>query len=121
MKKNTNRLPEVVYISGPVSGRPFWKVWEDFEHAEYMLRARGFKTVNPLYNGVHYSAPHAAHMKEDIKMECGCDAIYYIPHPRRWVSLGVWQERLVSWFIGLRTVRCREVLGIREKERREDG
>lgn len=109
-----------VYISGRITGLTFDAVKSKFTAAAHELRAQGHEAVNPLENGVHYSAPHAAHMKEDIKMECGCDAIYYIPHPRRWVSLGVWQERLVSWFIGLRTIRCREVRGIREKERKED-
>lgn len=99
-----------VYISGPISGRPFWKVCDDFNKAEELLNAAGFSTVNPLRNGLPFNASHAAHMKKDITMECGCDRIYYVRHWKRWVSVGVWMERLVAWCTGIAEVRKKEML-----------
>lgn len=98
-----------VYISGPISGRRFINVYNDFSSVENRLLALGFKVVNPLKNGVHFRASHAEHMKADIANECKCHRIYYIRHWRRWFSRGVWMERIVAWAIGLSTLREKEL------------
>lgn len=98
-----------VYISGPISGRKFMNVYQDFSRAEKALKDRGYEVINPLNNGVHFLAPHCEHMRVDLGNECRCQGIYYIKHWRRWVSKGVWIERIVAKAIGMKVLGEKDV------------
>lgn len=68
-----------VYISGPISGRPYEEVKREFSNAYEMLCERGYKPVNPLNNGVAVNAPWEVHMAADIDLLAGCGKIYLLP------------------------------------------
>lgn len=65
-----------VFISGKVSGLPYEEAWMNFQMAEERLIEDGYDVVNPLRNGLDPEDPWEAHMKKDIEMLMGCDAIY---------------------------------------------
>ena len=104
MSDNKKTTLKRVYISGPISGRRFVDVYQDFSRAEKLLKDHGYDEIKPLKNGVHFLAPHSEHMRVDIGNECRCQGIYYIKHWRRWVSKGVWTERIVAMSIGLEVI-----------------
>jgi len=49
-----------------------------FESAAAVLRALGWKPINPFENGVSQNAHWRAHMKVDLAMLLQCDAIYLL-------------------------------------------
>lgn len=88
-----------VYISGKVTGLPYEEAWMNFQVVEEMLREEGYDVVNPLKNGLNPDDPWTAHMKEDIKLLMGCDAIYMI---KGWEeSRGSCIEHVISRMIGI--------------------
>lgn len=68
----------VVYISGAITGLSIETVITEFGNAEKELQTKGYKTKNPLHNGLESSAAWEAHMIADIKMLLDCDCIYMI-------------------------------------------
>jgi len=71
-----------VYISGRVTGLPYEEAWMNFQMVEDLLIEDGYDVVNPLRNGLDPDDPWEAHMKEDIRLLMGCDAIYMMDNWR---------------------------------------
>lgn len=63
-----------IYISGPISGMPDGNR-AAFEAAEKAVQDAGHDPVNPHNNGVADGATWAQHMRTDIVMMLGCDAV----------------------------------------------
>ena len=67
-----------IYISGPITGLTYEQAWLNFKTAEEHLIEEGYDVVNPFNNGLDPDDPWEAHMKADIKLLMGCDAIYIL-------------------------------------------
>lgn len=67
-----------VYISGAITGVPAAEADARFRRAERYLRRRGMRPVCPLDNGLDPSAAWECHMRRDLEMLDGCDAIYML-------------------------------------------
>lgn len=67
-----------VYISGAITGLPAEEAAERFRRAERRLRRAGMVPVCPLDNGLDASAGWAQHMRRDLEMLAGCDAVYML-------------------------------------------
>lgn len=68
---------ELIYISGPISGRSVRSRWLDFEQKVADLYAQGWAPVNPISlfsMAVPYT--HEQYMKVDLAILMQCDAIY---------------------------------------------
>lgn len=68
-----------VYVSGKISGESLKDVRFYFEAAKARLMKKGYDVITPFENGLPPSAPYAEHMKADIRMLLGCDAIFMLP------------------------------------------
>jgi hypothetical protein len=72
-----------VYISGQIAGLEEQVARERFESAETLLSDIGLIPVNPLSNGLHFTARWEEHIVRGIELLMGCDAI---------MLLGNWEE-----------------------------
>lgn len=89
-----------VYISGPVTGLPCEEAERAFAAAEKAIRKAGHEPVNPLANGLPVSAVWHEHMRADIKMLLGCQAIYMLD---RWEqSDGARLEWMIAFRLGFK-------------------
>ena len=61
-----------IYISGQITGLPYEEVKAKFKEAEDTLHAQGYKTVNPLKNGIPTQASWEIHIAMDIILLLGC-------------------------------------------------
>ena len=88
-----------LYLSLPISGYDINERRATAERKKRELESLGFDVVNPLDNGLPEDAGTHAHMKRDIEMLLGCDAIYMM---KRWLhSAGCKCEFDVATAIGL--------------------
>lgn len=79
MAKAAPRAEAVLYLSGPVSGMPDRNA-PGFDLAEQQLHARGYRTVNPLRNGLPRDADWQDHMRTDLQDMLGCcQALVLLP------------------------------------------
>lgn len=69
-----------VYISGRISGLPEPLYTRYFADAEKLLLSMGYKPYNPTKRGIVPGYKWEDYMKEDIKVLCDCDAIYFLPN-----------------------------------------
>lgn len=69
---------ETLYISGPMAGYPNLNRAAFREAANRLARA-GFKTLNPLDNGLPGDLEWSDYLRADIKMVCDADAIALLP------------------------------------------
>ena len=67
-----------IYISGAISHHDLQERQEAFAHAARFLSLKGFEPVNPFDNGVDQQAHWREHMRADIGLLLGCDAIYML-------------------------------------------
>ena len=89
-----------VYISGKITGLPANQVRAKFNSAEKHLASIGYKTVNPLNNGLTSEHTWAEHMVEDIRLLFDCDAIYLLSD---WLdSRGALIEKHIAEILGLK-------------------
>ena len=72
-------VKEKVYISGPIAGFDMEERKLAFLKVQHMLEGLGYLPVNPFDNGVPDDAHWRVHMRADIAMLLGCDAIYMMP------------------------------------------
>lgn len=87
-----------VYISGQITGLPYEEVIAKFKQAEEILHAQGYKTVNPLNNGIPPHASWEIHIAMDIILLIGCKHIYMLPD---WIySKGATLEKKIAEFTG---------------------
>ena len=88
-----------VYLSGPISGVDMEECRRNFENVKKFLEFSGFLCVCPLENGLPYNSPTREHLRRDIELLMGCDAIYMM---ERWChSAGCVLEFQVATAIGL--------------------
>lgn len=67
-----------VYLSGAISGLKKSAVAKDFAEAETRLKLMGFGVVSPLSNGLSEKDSWEEHMRADIAMMMGCNAVYIV-------------------------------------------
>lgn len=67
-----------IYISGPITGVDPEVCRAHFERAENELRAQGYTPINPLKNGLPHTAPWEEHMRRDLALMDGCEAVYML-------------------------------------------
>ena len=67
---------DVVYISGPIRGRDLDEAKEAFKCRQKWLASQGYVAINPFENGLKDDDPIEMHMRNDILMLMGSDAIY---------------------------------------------
>lgn len=90
---------ELIYISGPISGRDLTERRKTFAETAAWLRAEEFEVVNPMENGLPENATTYQHMHRDIEMLMVCDRIYMM---KGWThSKGCKVEFDVATAIGL--------------------
>ena len=90
---------QLIYISGPISGRDLTERRKTFAETAEMLKAKGFDVVNPMENGLPDNATTHQHMRRDIEMLMVCDLIYLM---KGWThSKGCKVEFDVATAIGL--------------------
>lgn len=65
-------MKEIYYISGAVSSDPDYKV--KFEMAERILKAKGFKVINPVKRA-KAGKPWEYYMRRDLKLLLKCTGI----------------------------------------------
>lgn len=70
-----------IYISGPISGYTMPERIAAFAKVKNDLEGRGFLCVSPLENGLPGNASTHEHMRRDIELLTGCDAIFMM---ERW-------------------------------------
>lgn len=71
-----------IYLSGPISNDDPKLVAENiqaFLNARVSLLRLGHGVVSPIMNGVRVDAPWVDHMRADIIMMMGCDAVALLP------------------------------------------
>lgn len=89
-----------VYISGPIKGYELNERKEEFACKQRELIMRGLLAVNPFKNGLPDYAPDEEHLRADLKLLLGCDAILML---RGWEkSVGARFELLVASQCGIR-------------------
>jgi hypothetical protein len=90
---------KIIYIAGKVTGQDIKECKEKFSKAEYLLRRKGYQTVNPLRLCPPNSNWKDA-MRACIKNLVDCDEIYML---RDWQeSKGAKEEHRVAQVIGLK-------------------
>ena len=69
---------EILYISGPMAGYPNLNR-AAFREAQDRLERAGFKTLNPLDNGLPEDLEWSDYLRADIIMVCQATAIALLP------------------------------------------
>lgn len=102
MRKNlseTTQKKKRLYLSLPISNYDLEERRATAGQKKRELESMGYDVFNPLSNGLPADAGTHAHMKRDIEMLLGCDAIYMM---ERWLhSAGCKCEFDVATAIGL--------------------
>ena len=88
-----------IYLSLPISGCDIDERRNTAAEKQLELEKMGFVVENPLENGLPADAGTFAHMRRDIEMLLGCDAIYMMS--RCFHSAGCTTEFHVATAIGL--------------------
>ena len=65
-----------VYISLPITGKDLQEQKRHADDVATFLLTAGFTPVNPFNNGLNDGAPYEEHMREDLKMMLGCEAVF---------------------------------------------
>lgn len=91
-----------VYISGQITGLLVAEYTGNFNRAETELKAKGYKVVNPIRNGLPCGAHWNEQMKADIRLLLDCDAIYLLANWER--SIGATLERDIAKGVGLKVM-----------------
>ena len=68
-------MQKVVYISGPITGAPFYK--ETFEAVEIELKTLGYIALNPAW--LPYGMNNEQYMRINFAMIDAADAVYFMP------------------------------------------
>lgn len=70
-------VPPLVYIAGPVSGRPDGNAAE-FSRAEALLRAAGYRPINPRRNGAEGERTWLGFMRQSLHQVAVADAVCHL-------------------------------------------
>lgn len=76
MKRKTKSLARC-YNAGKVDNLPYIVAHRNFQKADKYICALGMYPVNPLYNGLHPSAPWILHMIVDIWLLVNCKTVFF--------------------------------------------
>jgi hypothetical protein len=68
----------VIYISGPMSGKPGLN-FDEFNAAAAKLRADGYQVINPAEITIDHGAKWEECLRRDIRAMMDCDAIAMLP------------------------------------------
>lgn len=68
-----------IYISGPIAGYDMEERKLAFLKVQHLIEGLGHEAVNPFDNGVPEDAHWREHMRADIGLLVGCDAIFMMP------------------------------------------
>lgn len=68
-----------IYISGPIAGYDLEERKTAFRKVQHVIEDLGHIAVNPFDNGVADEEHWRVHMRADIAMLLGCDAIFMMP------------------------------------------
>lgn len=79
-------MSKKIYISGAIAHYDLDERKAAFKAAEALLRAKGYKPINPFNNGLPQPGDWRKHMKVDIGLLLQCDYIYMLKD--WWVSKG---------------------------------
>lgn len=99
---------KMIYLSGPISGLREDQVRNGFkraaEYVEGMYWDKGIEAlpVSPLDNGMPTDATYGQHMKADLIMLMGCDAIFMSSGWER--SRGCMTEHSVASALGMEII-----------------
>ena len=113
-----------VYISLPITGKDLQQQKSYARHVASFLSEAGFTHVNPFDNGLGDDASYEEHIKADLKLMLGCDAIILC---EGWqLSKGCVLESHVATACGLTVVDAltpidKIVEQLKAMERREGG
>lgn len=86
-----------VYISGKITGNPFYK--DEFALAERVIEASGCEAVNPAAEGID-GGSWLEYMRRDIKLLADCDGVYMLHNWQE--SVGAKVEHQLAQGLGLR-------------------
>ena len=90
---------KTIYISGPISHYDLEERKAAFAEVENILKAYGYVCVNPMKNGLPETLHWSHHMRVDLGLLLGCDAIYMMQGWQK--SKGCKLELDVATTIGL--------------------
>lgn len=101
-EQQTIEARPLVYISGAIAHHDLQERMETFGKAEEHLARQGWCPVNPFNNGVPQSSHWTEHMRADIMLLLGCEAIYML---RGWeLSKGAKLELDVASSCGIKVL-----------------
>jgi hypothetical protein len=103
-----DRLPEPVYIAGPMTGLPD-KNRKAFADMEWTLRASGHVAVeNPVVNEVpDVEMPYEFYLRAGFAQLLRCQSIVLLPGWK--TSQGAVMERQIAEWLGMTVVEMHEV------------
>ena len=82
-----------------------WK--KNFAEAECLLKKMGYTVINPAKKGIVPGYRWEDYMKDDIKLLCDCDAIYFL---KNWTdSKGAIMEHEIAKQLSIPTI---EIYGV---------
>lgn len=76
-------MKKKIYISGPIEHYDIEERRQAFSTAEEYLQNKGYRTFNPMKNGLPPESHWRQHMRVDIAALCACDAIFLLPNWER--------------------------------------
>ena len=101
-----------VYISGPIKGYELNERKQEFACKQRELIMRGLLVVNPFENGLPDYYPDEQHLRADLKLLLGCDAILMLSGWEK--SAGARLELLVASQCGIQVIFDKaDVLAVR--------
>ena len=104
-----DRLPEPVYIAGPMTGLPD-KNKPAFDLMEWTLRRTGHTEVeNPVKNELDVEMPWTFYMRAGLAQLLRCQSVVMLPGWQ--TSLGATIERDLALKLGMTIVEMHEVVG----------
>lgn len=94
---------KIVYLSGPISGRPYYEYQDEFREWETICENNGLVVLNPAKNPKGLTA--ADYMRISLAQVEAADAIVLLPNWQN--SKGAKIEKAYAEYIGKRVFFCK--------------
>lgn len=94
---------KIVYLSGPISGRPYYEYQNEFREWEAICENKGLVVLNPAKNPKGLTA--ADYMRISLAQVEAADAIVLLPNWQN--SRGAKIEKAYAEYIGKRVFFCK--------------
>lgn len=94
---------KIVYLSGPISGRPYYEYQDEFREWETICENKGLVVLNPAKNPKGLTA--ADYMRISLAQVEAADAIVLLPNWQN--SKGAKIEKAYAEYIGKRVFFCK--------------